>query len=83
MKEVVLTNFATMFAGAFTPFASKDDEGKQEVYWKCDTCGERAIHGYQQGAILERTLKCSCRENFTYDVEMETDMAKEAIKLLA
>ena len=71
MKEVVLKTFAPMFAGAFTPFASEDDQGKQEIFWKCDTCGQRAIHGHQQGIVLERTLKCSCRENFTYDVDME------------
>lgn len=73
----VLTNFSTMFAGKFTPYASYED-GKLETFWQCDTCGERAEHGVQEGVVIERILSCPCRENHSYDLAIEKEMAMAA-----
>lgn len=73
------TGIATEFL--FTPYVSvKEVEGNpyREVYWKCNTCNERATQATREGVIPEIVLSCACRENYSYGLDFAMDMTTAA-----
>ena len=71
-----LTGIANKFL--FTPYVSAyelEGQMRKEFYWKCNTCGDRANQTTRESAIPEVVLRCKCRDNYSYGLDVATDMA--------